>query len=99
VTATGSSRRAVLVFSGGLDSTTLLYHLRAAGYEVKALSADYGQRHRGRESSAAESSCSRLGIKRRTVDLTPLTGFFGVNALTNRGPDSHWAATRRGRSG
>ena len=39
-------RKTVVVFSGGLDSTTLLYHLIALGHEVKAISFDYGQRHR-----------------------------------------------------
>ena len=75
--------KVVVVYSGGLDSTTLLYHLRAEGCELKALSADYGQRHRARELAAAEVICRRLGIERRVVDLTGLVGFFGGNALTN----------------
>jgi 7-cyano-7-deazaguanine synthase len=35
----------VLVYSGGLDSTTLLYDLRAQGHTLRALGVDYGQRH------------------------------------------------------
>jgi 7-cyano-7-deazaguanine synthase len=38
-------KQAVLSLSGGLDSSTLLLHLLANGYEVTALSFDYGQKH------------------------------------------------------
>src|SRR3990170_7030268 len=75
--------RSVVIYSGGLDSTTLLYHLRAEGHEVKALSVNYGQRHMTREMAAAEAICTRLKVERRTADLTALVDFFGVNALTN----------------
>jgi 7-cyano-7-deazaguanine synthase len=76
-------RKVVVVYSGGLDSTTLLYHLRAAGEEVKALCVKYGQRHLERELAAAECICSSLGIERRTVDLTALVSFFGRNSLSD----------------
>lgn len=73
----------IVLFSGGLDSTTLLYQLRAEGHEVKALSVDYGQRHQYRELTAGEVIGRQLGIERRIVDLTELLGFFGENALTD----------------
>jgi len=38
-------KQAVLSLSGGMDSSTLLLHLLANGYEVTALSFDYGQKH------------------------------------------------------
>jgi len=77
------NRKAVVVFSGGLDSTTLLYHLRDARYEVKALSVNYGQRHRDRELDAAESICRQLGIERKVLDFTSLVELFGHNSLTD----------------
>ena len=40
-------RRAVVLLSGGLDSTTCLAVARAEGLEAHCLSVDYGQRHRG----------------------------------------------------
>jgi 7-cyano-7-deazaguanine synthase len=40
------NKQAVLSLSGGLDSSTLLLHLLANGYEVTALSFDYGQKHK-----------------------------------------------------
>ena len=75
--------RAIVIYSGGLDSTTVLYHLRAEKWEVKALSADYGQRHRERELAAAETICARLGVERRVLDLRSLVGLFGKNGLTD----------------
>jgi 7-cyano-7-deazaguanine synthase len=76
-------KKAVVVFSGGLDSTTLLYHLLAEGYELKALTVDYGQRHRQPEFAAAETICRRLGIERRVVDLQGLVGLLGHNSLSD----------------
>jgi 7-cyano-7-deazaguanine synthase len=89
------SQKTVVIYSGGLDSTVVLYHLRHNGHEVKALSVNYGQRHLARELAAADAVCSRLGVERRTVDLTALVGFFGGNALTNAGaalPEGEYAA-------
>ncbi len=48
------NKKAVVLFSGGLDSTTLLYDARSKGYEVYALVFDYGQRH-----------CKEIAIARR----------------------------------
>ena len=39
------SKKAVISLSGGLDSTCLLMDLLASGYEVKAYSFEYGQKH------------------------------------------------------
>jgi 7-cyano-7-deazaguanine synthase len=77
--------RSVVIYSGGLDSTTLLYHLLAEGHEVKALSVNYGQRHMSREMAAAGAVCARLKIEQRTIDLRALVTLFGGNALTNTG--------------
>jgi 7-cyano-7-deazaguanine synthase len=75
-------RKTVVVFSGGLDSTTLLYHLIALGHEVKAISFDYGQRH-GKELEAARMIASPLSIEHRIVNVSGLAEIFGTNALTN----------------
>jgi len=40
------TKKAVVVLSGGLDSTTVLYLARQRGHEIYALTFDYGQRHR-----------------------------------------------------
>jgi len=75
-------RKTVVVFSGGLDSTTLLYHLIALGHEVKAISFDYGQRHR-KELDAASTIAKLLEIHHRIVNVSGLAEIFGSNALTD----------------
>ena len=55
------SRRALLLFSGGLDSTTLLALLVAQGYEVRTLFFDYGQPARRVEYAAAEHNSAKYG--------------------------------------
>jgi len=75
-------RKTVVVFSGGLDSTTLLYHLIELGHEVKAISFDYGQRHR-KELDAASKIATNLRVEHRIVDVTGLATIFGSNALTD----------------
>jgi 7-cyano-7-deazaguanine synthase len=74
--------RTVVIHSGGLDSTTLLYHLRSDGNEVKALSVHYGQRHR-KELDAARAICAQAGIEQRIVELAALAPLFGANRLTD----------------
>jgi 7-cyano-7-deazaguanine synthase len=77
-------RKTVVVFSGRLDSTTLLYHLIALGHEVKAISFDYGQRHR-KELDAALAIANLLSIEHQILDVSGLTAIFGANALTDHG--------------
>ena len=57
--------KAVLIFSGGLDSTTLLYKMQADGYEVDALTFNYAQRHK-KEIDCAKIIASRLMASSRT---------------------------------
>ncbi len=77
-----NKRKTVVVFSGGLDSTTLLYHLIDLGHDVKAISFDYGQRHR-KELDAATAIANQLGVDHRIVNVSGLADIFGTNALTN----------------
>jgi 7-cyano-7-deazaguanine synthase len=74
--------RVIVAYSGGLDSTVLLYHLRDAGHELRALSVDYGQRHR-RELQAAADMAAALGLEHRIVDLTGLGALVPGLALTS----------------
>jgi len=59
-------KQAVLSLSGGMDSSTLLLHLLANGYEVTALSFDYGQKHRV-ELERAQSLVEYLKSKEQKV--------------------------------
>ena len=61
--------KAVLILSGGMDSTTLLYDLISQGYEVHAVTFDYNQKHRN-EIACAQESCRKLGIPHRIIDIS-----------------------------
>lgn len=85
--------KVVTMLSGGLDSTTLLYHLLAEGHEVPlALSFDYGQRH-ARELEAARVMAEKVGVPWRVIDLTSVTGLLRGSALTDdvEVPEGHYA--------
>ena len=78
-----TQRKTVAVFSGGMDSTTLLYHLLNLGHEVKAISFDYGQRHQ-KELDEATEIAKRLDLDHRIVKVFGLAEIFGANALTDQ---------------
>lgn len=74
--------KAVVLLSGGLDSATAAAEARRDGFDLYALTVDYGQRHRV-ELDAARRVAESLGVKRHVflhVDLT----VFGGSALTDR---------------
>src|SRR3954467_11431448 len=73
-------RPAVLLLSGGLDSTTMLAHAVAQGYDVHAMTFRYGQRHAG-EIEAARRVAQHYGVADHViVDIDLRT--FGGSALT-----------------
>ncbi len=74
------TKKAVLLLSGGLDSTTALAIARSQGFEIYALSFAYGQRHHY-ELEAASRIAAHFGVKEhRTITLD--LGGFGGSALT-----------------
>jgi len=76
-----ADRTAVVLLSGGLDSTTTLAIARAEGYACHALSIDYGQRH-GAELAAAARVAAALGAVAHKVVRIDLAA-FGGSALTD----------------
>ena len=74
-------KHAVVLLSGGIDSTTTLAIAIAQGYATYVLSFDYGQRH-SLELEAARRVAKSLGAKEhRTVKID--NGIFGGSALTD----------------
>lgn len=73
---------AVVLLSGGLDSATAAASARAEGFDLFALSFDYGQRHRP-ELEAARNIAGSLGVRRHVVLSIDLRQ-FGASALTDR---------------
>lgn len=85
--------KAVVVHSGGMDSTTLLYQVLHKGYETFALTFDYGQRHK-KEIQYAENICKELGISWRLADLSAISPLLSGSALTSpdiKVPEGHYA--------
>lgn len=78
--------RAVVLLSGGQDSTTCLYWSRARHGTAHAVSIDYGQRHRS-ELAAAERIARMAGVTHETLSL-PALSQLGGNALVSDGPVS-----------
>lgn len=75
------SKKAVVLASGGLDSTTVMAIARAEGYEIFSLSFNYGQRH-ALELEAAARVSKAFGAKRHLVIDIDLTA-IGGSALTD----------------
>ncbi|MCK8824928.1 7-cyano-7-deazaguanine synthase QueC [Fuchsiella alkaliacetigena] len=74
-------KKAVVLFSGGLDSTTALYLAKSKGFEVHALSFDYGQCH-NKELEAARKIVEELDIAEHIVVETNMQA-WGGSALTD----------------
>jgi len=74
-------KRAVVLLSGGIDSSTTLAIAIAEGYEPYALSFDYGQRHHI-ETEAASRVADSLGVKQHRIARIDLR-IFGGSALTD----------------
>ncbi|WP_328427890.1 7-cyano-7-deazaguanine synthase QueC [Streptomyces sp. NBC_00443] len=85
---------AVIVFSGGMDSTTLAAHYQWLGYDLLLISFDYGQRH-VRELEAARQVAAHLNAEHHVVDLSGVGRLMPGSALTDRTvdvPHGHYAA-------
>lgn len=81
----------VIIVSGGMDSTTLLYDRRD---EIAlAISFDYGSNHNAREIAYAEMHCKRLGIEHITIPLDFMHKYFRSSLLEGADaiPEGHYA--------
>jgi 7-cyano-7-deazaguanine synthase len=78
---TSNKRKAVVLLSGGLDSTTVLAIARSEGYDVYALTFRYGQRHEA-EIEAARRIAALYGVREHVVAEIDLRA-FGGSALTD----------------
>lgn len=75
------NKKAVVLHSGGLDSTTALYLAISKGFEVYTISFDYGQRHR-KELETAEKVAKLANVKEHQVARINLDA-WGGSALTD----------------
>lgn len=76
----------VLILSGGMDSTVLLYDHVAKGDDVRAIGVDYGQRH-SRELLFASANCAKLGVPFQVVDISSVAALLPGSSQTDRTVD------------
>lgn len=92
--------KAIICFSGGMDSTTLATMYQSSGFMLGLLSFDYGQRHGRRELQAARNVADFLAERRpdlpvshQIMDLSHLGDLLTGSALTDpefEVPDGHY---------
>lgn len=75
-------KKAVIILSGGLDSTVLCYKAVSDNFDVNAITILYGQRH-SREVDGAKKTAEILGINHRVIDLSNINELLRGSALTD----------------
>ncbi len=75
-------RFAIILLSGGLDSTTVAAVAKSQGHELLAVTVQYGQTHR-REVLAAKAVAQALGVEQRIVDVSFFRDLAWYSALTH----------------
>ena len=75
--------KAILIYSGGLDSTTLLQEYRDS--ISLAVTFDYGSKHNAREIAFAVENCKRLGIRHMVIPLDFIGKYFRSDLLLSGG--------------
>jgi 7-cyano-7-deazaguanine synthase len=87
------AEKVVVIYSGGMDSFTVLNRALTDGKEVFALSFDYGQRH-VKELACASKVCKRLGVNHKVVDISSINQLLAGSSLTDdiEIPEGHYEA-------
>ena len=78
------TKDSIIIYSGGLDSTTLLYEERER--IAVAVTFDYGSNHAAREIACARRHCAELGIEHIIIDLAFISRYF--NSSLTAGADA-----------
>ena len=83
--------KALLIYSGGLDSTTLLYEYKDS--IALAVTFDYGSKHNAREIAFAVENCKRLSIRHLVIPLGFIGQYFKSDLLLSGGdiPEGSYA--------
>lgn len=87
------TEKVVVIYSGGMDSFTVLNRAIKDGKDVYALSFDYGQRH-VKELECAASVCQSLNVPHKVVDISAINQLLAGSSLTDdiEIPEGHYEA-------
>jgi 7-cyano-7-deazaguanine synthase len=89
-----SKPKILIVSSGGMDSTTLIYEMSDGVNEISTISFNYGQRHK-KELVYAAATARKLGLRHHVVDLSGLTPILAESGSslvsTEEVPEGHYA--------
>lgn len=86
------SEKAVVIYSGGMDSFTILNKARQQGYELYPLTFNYGQKH-DKEVSYAQRVCEELQLPHKVIDITAINQLLQSSSLTSDDkniPEGHY---------
>ncbi len=85
----------VVIYSGGMDSFTILHKAVKEGHDVLAVSFNYGQRH-NKELQFATDACAELSIDHKVIDITAMQDLMSNSSLMAQSdvevPEGHYAA-------
>lgn len=76
-------KKAVVILSGGLDSSTLAYYLANQGYDLICVSFNYGQKHI-KELESAKYIANSLNASHHIIDLSFMRQFLQQSSLVNQ---------------
>jgi len=85
--------KAIAIVSGGMDSITLAYRLKADGYDLHMITFNYGQRHL-KEIESAQYFAEVLGAQHDVIDISNIQPLLKGSALTDASvevPHGHYA--------
>lgn len=87
-------KKALVVFSGGMDSTVGVYWAVKNYREVETLSFYYGSKHNEEEHKHALKTCEKLGLKNTRIDLDFMNKYFKSDLLQSGGeiPEGYYTA-------
>ena len=87
------TNKVVVIYSGGMDSFTVLNRALHDGKEVYALTFDYGQRH-VKEIEYASTVCKSLDVNHKVIDISAINQILAGSSLTDDIdiPEGHYEA-------
>ncbi len=86
-----AKKKAVVIYSGGMDSFTLLNKVVKEGFDVYALTFNYGQKQ-VKEVEIAKEACAQLGVSHKILDISAINALMQSSSLigSEEVPEGHY---------